>query len=152
VTELGEGNSVDGHLGLIEAMLDQAGVVEHRRILSDIFATAVDLSDDGADELDLKIIRTALSEMRAAFAPVGDRIGAELVGPVLFRLALTRAGEVRVQVSHCGVCHSDLSIVDGTFPSPLPILLPACRASDVPRVAFWTAPKARHCLPDTTSV
>ena len=34
-----------------------------------------------------------------------------------------RAGEVRVRVSHCGVCHSDLSIVDGTFPSPLPILL-----------------------------
>ena len=25
-------------------------------------------------------------------------------------------GEVRVRVSHCGVCHSDLSIVDGTVP------------------------------------
>jgi len=34
-----------------------------------------------------------------------------------------RAGEVRVRVSYCGVCHSDLSIVDGTFPSPLPIVL-----------------------------
>ena len=34
-----------------------------------------------------------------------------------------RAGEVRVKVAHCGVCHSDLSIVDGTFPSPLPIVL-----------------------------
>ena len=34
-----------------------------------------------------------------------------------------RAGEVRVRVTHCGVCHSDLSIVDGVFPSPLPIIL-----------------------------
>ncbi len=34
-----------------------------------------------------------------------------------------RAGEVRVRVAYCGVCHSDLSIVDGTFPSPLPIVL-----------------------------
>lgn len=32
-------------------------------------------------------------------------------------------GQVRVRVQHCGVCHSDLSIVDGTFPSPLPIVL-----------------------------
>lgn len=34
-----------------------------------------------------------------------------------------RAGEVRVRVSHCGVCHSDLHIVDGTFPAGLPIVL-----------------------------
>jgi S-(hydroxymethyl)glutathione dehydrogenase/alcohol dehydrogenase len=34
-----------------------------------------------------------------------------------------RSGEVRVQVAHCGLCHSDLSIADGTFPSPLPIVL-----------------------------
>ena len=34
-----------------------------------------------------------------------------------------RPGEVRVRVSHCGVCHSDLSVVDGAFPSPLPIVL-----------------------------
>lgn len=33
------------------------------------------------------------------------------------------AGQVRVRVAHCGVCHSDLSIADGTFPSPLPIIL-----------------------------
>src|ERR1700675_1291232 len=32
-------------------------------------------------------------------------------------------GQVRVRVRHCGVCHSDLSNVDGTFPSPLPIVL-----------------------------
>src|SRR5512143_582617 len=38
-------------------------------------------------------------------------------------IAAPQSGQVRVRVHHCGVCHSDLSIVDGTFPSPLPILL-----------------------------
>ena len=28
-----------------------------------------------------------------------------------------------MRVSHCGVCHSDLSIVDGVFPAPTPIVL-----------------------------
>jgi Zn-dependent alcohol dehydrogenase len=30
---------------------------------------------------------------------------------------------VRVRVTHCGVCHSDLSLVDGAFPAPTPIVL-----------------------------
>jgi Zn-dependent alcohol dehydrogenase len=34
-----------------------------------------------------------------------------------------RAGEVLVRVSHCGVCHSDLSIVNGTFPAAGPTVL-----------------------------
>jgi Zn-dependent alcohol dehydrogenase len=34
-----------------------------------------------------------------------------------------RANQVRVRVRHCGVCHSDLSVVDGVFPSPLPVVL-----------------------------
>ncbi|MCW5893945.1 MAG: Zn-dependent alcohol dehydrogenase [bacterium] len=32
-------------------------------------------------------------------------------------------GQVLVRVRYCGVCHSDLSIVDGVFPSPTPIVL-----------------------------
>ena len=32
-------------------------------------------------------------------------------------------GQVRVRVTHCGICHSDLSIADGVFPSPTPIIL-----------------------------
>ncbi len=32
-------------------------------------------------------------------------------------------GEVRVHVTHCGVCHSDYSNVNGTFPIPGPIVL-----------------------------
>ncbi len=34
-----------------------------------------------------------------------------------------RAGEVLVRVSHCGVCHSDLSIANGTFPIMAPTVL-----------------------------
>jgi S-(hydroxymethyl)glutathione dehydrogenase/alcohol dehydrogenase len=34
-----------------------------------------------------------------------------------------RPGEVLVRVAHCGVCHSDLSVIDGSFPTPLPIVL-----------------------------
>ena len=34
-----------------------------------------------------------------------------------------RAGQVRVRVTHCGVCHSDLSVADGVFPCPTPIIL-----------------------------
>jgi len=33
------------------------------------------------------------------------------------------AGEVRVEVKHCGLCHSDLSIMNGTFPAGVPIVL-----------------------------
>jgi Zn-dependent alcohol dehydrogenase len=32
-------------------------------------------------------------------------------------------GQVRVRVSHCGLCHSDLSVIDGAFPSSVPVIL-----------------------------
>ena len=34
-----------------------------------------------------------------------------------------RAGEVLVRVAHCGVCHSDLSLVNGTYPFMAPTVL-----------------------------
>lgn len=34
-----------------------------------------------------------------------------------------RAGQVRVKIANCGVCHTDLSNVDGAFPSPVPVIL-----------------------------
>ncbi|MGZ6908524.1 MAG: Zn-dependent alcohol dehydrogenase [Acidimicrobiia bacterium] len=34
-----------------------------------------------------------------------------------------KAGEVLVRVVACGVCHSDLSVVDGSFPAPVPVVL-----------------------------
>jgi Zn-dependent alcohol dehydrogenase len=39
----------------------------------------------------------------------------EIVGP--------RAGEVVVDVACCGLCHSDLSLMNGTFPTATPIVL-----------------------------
>jgi len=38
-------------------------------------------------------------------------------------IAPPNAGQLRVRVTHCGVCHSDLSIADGVFPAPVPIVL-----------------------------
>lgn len=32
-------------------------------------------------------------------------------------------GQVRVNVHYCGLCHSDLSLIDGTFPTEVPIVL-----------------------------
>ncbi len=38
-------------------------------------------------------------------------------------IADPRPAQVRVRVQHCGVCHSDLSLADGVFPAPTPIVL-----------------------------
>lgn len=34
-----------------------------------------------------------------------------------------KAGEVLVRIAASGVCHSDLSVIDGTLPLPTPIVL-----------------------------
>ncbi|MAE95388.1 MAG: alcohol dehydrogenase [Deltaproteobacteria bacterium] len=34
-----------------------------------------------------------------------------------------RQGEVKVRVRHCGICHSDLTVVDGAVPGALPLVL-----------------------------
>jgi S-(hydroxymethyl)glutathione dehydrogenase / alcohol dehydrogenase len=49
-------------------------------------------------------------------------------------IAAPGPGQVRIDVAHCGVCHSDLSIIDGLFPSPLPIVLGHEAAGVVERV------------------
>ncbi len=38
-------------------------------------------------------------------------------------LAPPQEGEVLVQIAACGVCHSDLHVVDGALPEPLPLVL-----------------------------
>jgi Zn-dependent alcohol dehydrogenase len=58
-------------------------------------------------------MRAALLE--AAGQPLAVREDVEIRDP--------GPGQVRVRVSNCGVCHSDLSLADGTFPSPVPIVL-----------------------------
>lgn len=58
--------------------------------------------------------------MRAA---VLEEAGKPLVLRDDVEIAAPRAGQVRVRVTHCGVCHSDLSLADGVFPGPTPIIL-----------------------------
>ena len=38
-------------------------------------------------------------------------------------------GEVLVKVAFCGICHSDLSLLDGTFPAELPVITQGHEAS-----------------------
>ena len=45
-----------------------------------------------------------------------------------------REGQVLVRVAACGACHSDLSLADGAFPCPLPIVLGHEAAGVVERV------------------
>ncbi len=58
--------------------------------------------------------------MRAALV---EEQGKPLVVRDDVEIAPPRAGQVRVRVTHCGVCHSDLSLADGVFPCPTPIVL-----------------------------
>nr|MCH9732937.1 alcohol dehydrogenase catalytic domain-containing protein [Actinomycetes bacterium] len=38
-------------------------------------------------------------------------------------------GEVRVKVAYCGICHSDLSLINGTFPTQVPVVTQGHEAS-----------------------
>jgi Zn-dependent alcohol dehydrogenase len=58
--------------------------------------------------------------MRAAIL---EAAGKPLVVSADVEIGTPGPGHVRVRVSHCGVCHSDLSVADGVFPSPTPIIL-----------------------------
>ncbi|MCB0987082.1 MAG: Zn-dependent alcohol dehydrogenase [Acidimicrobiales bacterium] len=58
--------------------------------------------------------------MRAA---VLEQVGTPLVIHDDVEIEEPRSGEVAVRIAHCGVCHSDLSMVDGTFPALVPIIL-----------------------------
>jgi Zn-dependent alcohol dehydrogenase len=58
--------------------------------------------------------------MRAALL---EQAGAPLVVHDDIQVEDPRAGEVAVRVKHCSVCHSDVSIADGAFPSALPVIL-----------------------------
>jgi len=62
----------------------------------------------------------SVPEMRAALLEASDK-PLEVVDDV--DIEDPRAGEVLVRVSHCGVCHSDLSLANGTFPVTAPTVL-----------------------------
>ncbi|MEO2169234.1 MAG: Zn-dependent alcohol dehydrogenase [bacterium] len=53
--------------------------------------------------------------LQEAGKPVVIRDDVEIEAP--------RAGQVAVDVKHCGLCHSDLSLIDGVFPGLLPVVL-----------------------------
>jgi D-arabinose 1-dehydrogenase-like Zn-dependent alcohol dehydrogenase len=38
-------------------------------------------------------------------------------------------GEVLIEVAYCGICHSDLSLIDGVFPASLPVITQGHEAS-----------------------
>ncbi len=59
-----------------------------------------------------------------------------------------RAGEVRVRVKHCGVCHSDLSVADGVFATEQPIILGHEAAGTVDAVG----PGVTHLAPGDSVV
>lgn len=58
--------------------------------------------------------------MRAA---VLEQVGQPLVIRDDVEIDAPGPGQLRVDVAHCGLCHSDLSVVDGDFPAPLPVVL-----------------------------
>jgi S-(hydroxymethyl)glutathione dehydrogenase/alcohol dehydrogenase len=58
-------------------------------------------------------MRAALLEEPESVPVMVDDV--EIVGP--------RAGEVVVDVAYCGLCHSDLSLMNGTFPAEVPVVL-----------------------------
>lgn len=52
-------------------------------------------------------------------------------------------GEVLVKVAYCGICHSDLSLINGTFPAQIPVVTQGHEASGTiaklgPDVTGWT--------------
>jgi S-(hydroxymethyl)glutathione dehydrogenase/alcohol dehydrogenase len=58
-------------------------------------------------------MRAAVLEAQGQPLVIRDDIEIDRPGPA----------QVLVRIAHCGVCHSDLSLVDGVFPSPVPIIL-----------------------------
>jgi alcohol dehydrogenase, propanol-preferring len=48
------------------------------------------------------------------------------------------AGEILVEIAACGVCRTDLHVVDGELPDPKLPIVPATRSSDVLRRSAWT--------------
>jgi S-(hydroxymethyl)glutathione dehydrogenase / alcohol dehydrogenase len=57
-------------------------------------------------------------------------------------------GEVRVAIKSCGLCHSDLSVIDGAFPATVPIVVGHEAAGIVERVG----PGVTHLAPGDSVV
>ncbi len=56
-------------------------------------------------------------------AAVLEEVGKPLVLRDDVEIDAPGPGQLRVDVSYCGLCHSDLSVVDGAFPAAVPVIL-----------------------------
>ena len=88
-------------------------------------------------------MRAAVFE--TAGQPLVIRDDVEIIAP--------RAGEVRVRVHYCGLCHSDYSVVSGSFPFMGPVIV-GHEASGVvesvgPGVTRWYS---RRCRPAAAAI
>ena len=64
-----------------------------------------------------------MSAGSAVRAAVMEAAGSDLVLVDDVEVEAPHAGEVRVRVTHCGLCHSDLHLLDGHIPFPTPAIL-----------------------------
>lgn len=104
----------------------------------------------------MKVRAAVLREMGCAMPYAQSRpLGIETV-----ELAPPGPGEICVRVLAAGLCHSDLSVIDGSRPRPLPMVLGHEAAGDVvtlgqgvtdfavgDRVVFSFVPVCGHCEP-----
>jgi len=73
-----------------------------------------------------------------------ERFYADTKKVVLENVPIPEPGEVEVlvKVAFCGICHSDLSLINGTFPAQLPVVIQGHEASGTiaklgPGVTGW---------------
>ena len=71
-------------------------------------------------EGDIGAFSRTLRGMRAAIL---EQVGQAMVVYDDVEIEEPHAGEVAVTVTHCGVCHSDLSLIDGDLPAMCPVVL-----------------------------
>lgn len=102
-------------------------------------------------------IRAAVLRTTALPRPYGDSRPLHIESVQLFA---PQEQEVRVRIAAAGLCHSDLSVVDGNRPRPLPMVLGHEAAGEVievgagvrdlmvgDHVVFSFVPQCGHCAP-----
>ncbi len=101
-------------------------------------------------------ITAALLEATGAARPFAQSLPLRLAS---LELAAPQAGEMLVRIEAAGLCHSDLSVVNGDRPRPVPMALgheacatvvstgPACRFQPGDRVVLAFLPACGHCEP-----
>ena len=103
------------------------------------------------------MIRAAVLRDAAAPRPYGASLPLQIEA---VRLAPPGPGQVRVRIAAAGLCHSDLSVIDGNRPRPLPMVLGHEAAGEVlevgaqvrdlvvgDHVVFSFVPSCGHCAP-----